>query len=298
MNRTGPQAMPAIAQRRIVDLPSRGRFHIWDTPGPSEAPALVLLHGATLNAELNWSGVIPALAPYYRIITLDLRGHGDGLRSSQFRLEDCADDIAALSAAVGIDRVIPVGYSMGGFISQLLWRRHRDLVAGLVLCSTARNVCGSPWERTVAMMLPGALAAAAWSPAFYPLSADILGAVLLDHDVDAAGRSWALRQMRRTTLLSALGAAQAACDFSSHDWVETIDVPTASIVTVRDQVVAPRRQYKLAHALPDNTVIEIDADHGAFLSAPGRFAAALLAACDVVSGEADEPGQAQMGTAS
>ena len=96
MNRTGPQAMPAIAQRRIVDLPARGRFHIWDTPGPSEAPALVLLHGATLNAELNWSGVIPTLAPYYRIITLDLRGHGDGLPSSQFRLEDCADDILSL----------------------------------------------------------------------------------------------------------------------------------------------------------------------------------------------------------
>ena len=298
MNRTGPQALPALAQRRILHLPDRGRFLIWDTSGPPQAPVLVLLHGATLNAELNWSGVITTLAPYYRVITLDLRGHADGLRSSRFRLEDCADDIAALSAALGIDRVIPVGFSMGGFISQLLWRQHRDLVAGLVLCSTARNVCGSPLERAVAMILPSALTAAAWSPAFYPLGADNHGAALLDHDLAAAGRAWALTQMRRTTLLSALGAAQAACHFSSHDWVETIDVPTASIVTMRDQVVPPRRQYKLAHALPNNTVIEVDADHGTFLSAPSRFATALLAACDAVSGEAGAPGQAQMVTAS
>jgi 3-oxoadipate enol-lactonase len=298
MNRTGPQLLPDIAQRRIVGLPGRGRFLAWETSGPPEAPALVLLHGATLNAELNWSGVIATLAPRYRVITFDLRGHGEGLRSSQFRLEDCADDVAALSAAIGINRIIPVGYSMGGFISQLLWRRHRDLVAGLVLCSTARNVCGSPWERTVAMMLPGALGAAAWSPAFYPLGADMLGAGLLDHDLDPAGRAWAMTQMRRTTLLGALSAAQAAYSFSSHDWVETVDVPTASVVTLRDRIVPARRQYKLAHALPSNTVIEIDADHGAFLSAPGRFATAVLAACDLVSGEADEPGQAQMVTAS
>ena len=297
MNRTGPQALADIAQRRIVDLPGRGRCPVWETSGPPATPALVLLHGATLNAELNWSGVIATLAPHYRIITFDLRGHGEGLRSSQFRLEDCADDVAALSAAVGIDRVIPVGYSMGGFISQLLWRRHRDLVAGLVLCSTARNVCGSPWERTAAMMLPAALAAAAWSPAFYPLGADMLGAGLLDHDLDPAGRAWAMTQMRRTTLLGALRAAQAAYSFSSHDWVETVDVPTASVVTLRDQIVPPRCQHKLADTLPNNTVIEIDADHGAFLSAPGRFATAVLSACDVVSSEADEPGQAQMVTA-
>ena len=49
-----------------------------------------------------------------------------------FRLEDCADDIAALLAALGVDRCIAVGYSMGGPIAQLLWQRHPHLVDGLV----------------------------------------------------------------------------------------------------------------------------------------------------------------------
>lgn len=287
MHRTDPAVQAGVAQRRIVEVPGRGQSAVWEAPGPPGAPTLVLLHGATLNAELNWSGAIGTLARHYRVVTFDQRGHGEGLRGPRFRLEDCADDVAAVAGALGIDRVVPVGYSMGGFVAQLVWRRHRDLVAGLVLCSTARNVCGSPWERTVAMTMPGVVAAAAWSPALYPLGADVLGAGLLDHDLDPAGRARALAQMRRTTLLNALVAAQAGCGFTSHDWVGSIDVPTASVITVRDRIVPPRRQYKLARALRDNTVIEVDADHGAFLSAPGRFAAAVLAACDTVHGVAD-----------
>jgi len=283
MNRIDRMTLADCAEPRTVDLPGRGRFVVWEAGRPA-APPVFLLHGATLTAELNWSGAVATLAQHYRVITFDQRGHGDGPRGSRFRLEDCADDVAALADALGIQQIVPVGYSMGGFVAQLLWRRHPELVGGLVLCSTSRNVCGSPWERTVAMMLPGAVATASWSPAFYPLGADMLGASLLDHDLGPAARTWALSQMRRTTLLDALQAVEAGCTFTSHDWVATIDVPTASVITVRDRVVPPGRQYKLAHALADNTTIEIDADHGAFLGSPDQFADALLAACDAVYG--------------
>jgi len=286
MNSTGRTALPNVAQRRVLDVPVRGRFVVWDA-GPPTAPAVFLLHGATLTAELNWSGVVGPLAEHYRVLTLDLRNHGEGPRRGRFRLEDCADDVAAIAGALGIEQLVPAGFSMGGFIAQLLWRRHPDLVRGLVLCSTSRNICGSPWERTVALMLPGAIATAAWSPAFYPFGADTLGASLLDHDLDPEARAWALARMRRMTLLDALVALEVGAAFSSHDWVSAIDVPTACVVTVRDRVVAPRRQYKLAGALADNTTIEIDADHGAFLSAPDRFAAAVTAACDAACGMAD-----------
>ena len=73
------------------------------------------------------------------MVAPDLRGHGRGIRSRRpFRLEDCADDLAALVEQLGCGPVVVVGYSMGGLVAQLLWRRHPDLVAGLVLCSTAR----------------------------------------------------------------------------------------------------------------------------------------------------------------
>jgi pimeloyl-ACP methyl ester carboxylesterase len=60
-------------------------------------------------------------------------------------------------------------------------------------------------------------------------------------------------------------------------------VPTSVVITRNDRIVPARRQWKLAHALPDCTVIEIDGDHGVFLHAPGRFATAVLAACNAAT---------------
>jgi pimeloyl-ACP methyl ester carboxylesterase len=214
---------------------------------------------------------------------LDQRGHGVGLRCSTFRLEDCADDVAAVAAALGLERIIAVGYSMGGLVAQLLWRRHPGLTAGLVLCSTARNMAGSPWERAMAFALPSLVATATFLPAVHALRADLVGVALLDHAIDPADRDWALAQMRRTSLLNALSAVQAVSAFTSHAWIGSVDVPTAVVVTEDDLVVPLRRQLKLARAVPGSEVIEIDGGHDVFIDAPGTFAAAVLAACDIVT---------------
>jgi 3-oxoadipate enol-lactonase len=267
-----------------LELPGRGTTVVWDSGGPPGAPALVLLHGVAMTAALNWSGVLPALAGRYRVVLFDQRGHGEPLRRGPFRLEDCADDVAAVAARLGLDRIVPVGYSMGGLVAQLVWRRHPRLTAGLVLCSTSRNVAGSPWERSVAVALPGLLAAAAFVPGMHALRADVVGTALLDRDTDPADRERAVAQMRRTTLLDALAAVQAVCAFSSHTWIGGLDVPAAVVVTRDDRVVPPSRQHKLARAIPGSTVVEVDGGHDVFLDAPGRFAAALLAACRAVTG--------------
>jgi pimeloyl-ACP methyl ester carboxylesterase len=271
-----------VARERVIDLPGRGRTVYWEAPGPPDAPVLLLLHGATLTAELNWSGTFSTLAGHYRVVALDQRGHGSGIGCSTFRLEDCADDAVALAQALDIGRFTAVGYSMGGLVAQLLCRRYPRLTEGLVLCSTARNVAGSPWERSAALMMPAAVAFATYLPPLYPLRADVLGASMLDHDLDPPTRQWALAQMRRGTLLTALSTAQAVSAFTSHHWIGTIDVPAAVVLTRQDRVVPARRQWKLARAIPGCAVVEIDGDHGVFLSAPRRFAAALLTGCDAV----------------
>ena len=265
-----------------VALPGRGRTTIWEAAGPPGAPALMLLHGVTLTAALNWSGVVPLLARDYRVLVFDQRGHGDGLPCSIFRLEDCADDVAAIAAELGITRLTAVGYSMGGLVAQLLWRRYPQLTAGLVLCATARNMAGSPWERAVALAMPGLVTAATLHPAVQAMRADIVGAALFDRDTDPAARNWAIHQMRRTTLIDALLAVQAVCAFTSHAWIGSVNVPTAVVVTGADRVVPTRRQHKLARAVPQSTLIEIDGGHDVFMEAPGQFAAAMQAACDAV----------------
>jgi len=236
-----------------------------------------------MTAELAWSQILPRLGLHYRVVAPDLRGHGDGIRSrSGFRLEDCADDVAALAQQLGVEQLVAVGYSMGGMVAQLLWRRHRDLVAGLVLAATARNVKGSPLEQMASFALPLIATSMRWNPVAAGLTSSALGASLLGHVEDPQLRGWAVGQLGRTSLDVALSAAQAVSEFTSHEWVGQVDVPVSVIVTTQDHLVPATRQRRLAAALSDPTVLEIAADHGVCVTAPEPFGDVILAACDAV----------------
>ncbi len=90
--------MAVTVGTRLVELPGRGVTRVWECPGPRGADTLLLIHGVTFTAELNWGRVFAPLAPHFRVVAIDLRGHGDGISAgARFRLEDCADDIAALA---------------------------------------------------------------------------------------------------------------------------------------------------------------------------------------------------------
>ncbi len=265
---------------RLVELPGRGVTRVWECAGPPGAQTLMLIHGVTFTAELNWGKVFAPLSRHFRVIAIDLRGHGDGIRAgSRFRLEDCADDVAALAEALGISRFVAVGYSMGGMVAQLLYRRHAPLLSGLVLCATARNVLGSPMEKLAALALPTAAAAIAWNPLLQPMSAEFLGMTMLGSFDDPATARWARAQLRRTTLATAVSAIRAVCEFTSHGWIGEVDVPAAVVVTARDHIVPKSRQMKLARAIPGASVHEVDADHAVCLTDPQVFTQALLQAC-------------------
>src|SRR5436309_15731104 len=123
---------PALPPGRRRELPGRGTTFVRDLAGPPGAPVLVLLHGLSATADLNWFPSFFPLGRHFRVLAIDHRGHGRGIRSARrFRLSDCADDVAALADVLEIDRFIPVGYSLGGPVAQLLWKRHPDRVAGL-----------------------------------------------------------------------------------------------------------------------------------------------------------------------
>jgi 3-oxoadipate enol-lactonase len=109
-----------------VWVPGRGRPWVWDSGGPPGAPTVVLLHGWMSTAALNWCRCVGPLAASMRVVAIDHRGHGRGIRSLRpFRLEDCADDVAALIGKLDVGPAVVAGYSMGGPLAQLSCARRR-----------------------------------------------------------------------------------------------------------------------------------------------------------------------------
>jgi 3-oxoadipate enol-lactonase len=269
-----------------VDLPGRGTTAVWQCAGPPDAETLVLLHGVTMTAELCWFRVLERLGRQFRIVAPDLRGHGDGipLRGSRFRLEDSADDIAALADVLDIKRFAAVGYSMGGMVAQLLWRRHPRLVSGLVLCATARNVRGSWLEKLTSFYLPTMTTTLHLMPFAQAFTAEYLGGSLLGRIQDDGSWAWARAQLSKTSLPAAMSAVQSAVEFTSHEWIAEVDVPTAVVITTADQVVPLSRQHRLARAIPHAAVFDLVGDHAVFLNDPARFAQVLIAASRSVTG--------------
>jgi pimeloyl-ACP methyl ester carboxylesterase len=150
----GPPVPPPLPPGRVVSLPGRGEIFVRESDGPPAAPAVLLLHGWTASADLNFFPVYDCLAGTYRVIAPDARGHGRGMRpAGPFSLEDCADDAAALLDLAGADRVIAVGYSMGGPIAMLLARRHPGRVKALVMQATALEWRDAAYERMIWRLL-------------------------------------------------------------------------------------------------------------------------------------------------
>lgn len=265
-----------------LDLGRRGRTWIREEPGPAGAPALVMLHGLGATGGLNWAGSQFFLSDEFRMVTIDHRGHGRGIRTRDFRLEDCADDVAACISTMGLDRPIVVGYSMGGPVASLLWRRHPQLVGGLVFCATSRNFRGSPGEK----LAFGALGLAGMAPLGLPrpvvrVCGTALGFVPVPNRGIVRDVRWALEEMAGHDPRSVVQAAADLGRFDSSPWIGQVDVPSAVVVTTMDQVVPPIRQFRLARSIEHATVHCVEGGH--FCVGGGspkiRFLSALREAC-------------------
>ena len=276
-----PPWTPTLPPGRRIELPGRGRTFVRELAGPPGAPTVLLLHGWTASADLNWFRCYSSLGRSYRVVALDHRGHGRGVRSRRpFRLRDCADDAAALVEQLGAGPVVAVGYSMGGPVASLLWRRHPQLVRALVLCATARTFAARPQERVSFAALGGlALAARAVPDAMRRrLAQRFIGTRTDDQSIE----SWVVGEMHRNDWKAVLEAGNALGRYDARSWIGEVDVPAAVVVTTRDGVVAPARQLALARSIPGASVFEVDGDHTVCVTNPGRFLPALHRALQAV----------------
>jgi 3-oxoadipate enol-lactonase len=278
-----------LAPGTVLDLPGRGRTCVMEAAGPPGAPTLILLHALATTAALSWYPSMHALAKHYRVIAFDQRWHGRGIRSEAFTLEDCADDVVAVADALGVERFTVVGYSMGGAVAQLVWRRHRSRVEGLVLAATARNFRGKPRERLWFTLTNAAMGRYGERAR---LGMERLAGRLTDSPAaltaDAAKVGpWAMAEFRSTSFWSLLAALDAIGKFESSAWIRRVDVPTSVIIAGRDRFIPARRQHALAAAIPGAMSYEVEGNHAALVLGAAEFVPALLDACASVTRRID-----------
>ena len=276
---------PRLLPGRMVLLPGRGEVFVRDSgPRDDGAPTLLLLHGWTVSADLNFFAVYETLAESYRVVALDHRGHGRGMRSNQpFSLEDCADDAAALLSELGVPRggAIALGYSMGGPIALLLARRHPGVVAALVFQAAALEWRATLADRSKWRFLSVAEVGLRISSGDGVVERIIEQAVQVSPELEPI-RPWLEAEIQRGLGRSLIDAGRALSLFDSRPWAGEIGVPAVVCVTLRDRLVPPAKQRALARALRAE-VLEIDGDHDVTLVDGASYAAVTRKAVDLMA---------------
>ena len=263
-----PHEMPPA---RTVLVPDRGEFFVRDNR--ADGPVVLLLHGWVVSADLNWHGAYDALTRAgYRVIALDHRGHGRGLRSlAPFRLTDCAADAAAVLRTLRTGPATVVGYSMGGTIAQLMARDQADVVSGMVLSGTCQHfqdpATSKVWKWMGVMGLMIGLA----PRTFYRAGFRRQGLTL------DASTAWFIAELMRHEARDVAEAGRELGRFDSRPWLTQVRVPAAMVMTTRDSAVAPVKQRELAAAARAQ-VFEVALDHLELTARPDVYNPALLSA--------------------
>ncbi|HET8929584.1 MAG TPA: alpha/beta hydrolase [Acidimicrobiales bacterium] len=289
MSSTSPAAaaaadqVPWMPDGAVLDLAGDRRLFVRDSGGPPGAPTLVLLHGWMATADLNYGFSYASLSENFRVIAFDQRGHGRGLRNgARFGFARCADDVVDVLDALGIDRAIAVGYSMGGPVALQFANRHPERAEGLVLCATAGRFSRSPLTRA-ALAPVGALVGAT---SLVPDSRLRTAARRRFISRRASGRyaAWISEQLAPSDPTTIAQAGVALGRFDASGWCTTIEVPCASIVTTDDALVHPANQRALARSVPNTTTFEVTGGHTTCFDQPTVFTPVLVDACRSVGG--------------
>lgn len=229
--------------------------------GIGDGPAAVLLHGGVINRHM-WDPVSARLADRYRLIALDLPGHGD-LHDQAFRIETSVDRVSRVMNELELERATLVGLSLGGYVAQAFAARFPDRTDGLVLSGATIRYTG--WDGLSTAMFGWVFPVAAiparraFAKQLGKLGPEIAGPIL------EGG-------------LSMKGGAQALRRLTGRDYAQDMVGYTGPIVIANGERDDPNREGEegfLEH-FPSAiiTVIE-DAGHACALQQPEAFAAVI-----------------------
>lgn len=251
-----------------VDLNDVRLYYTED--GRTDAPALVFTHSLGTSADL-WARQIPALAPYFRIIRYDTRGHGlSSLPLGDYSFAALADDLTGLLDHLGIAKAHLCGTSMGGMTVMQAALKRPDLVDRLILCNTAARI-GSveSWSARIALVAEQGLGPLAPSLISRWVAEDFLrtdpdhGQMLCD-------------MLRRTADAGYMGNCAALRDGDLRAEMAAITAPALVISGTLDLAVSPEQANGLAASLTKSHHVRMAVAHTSNWEQPETFNQILL----------------------
>lgn len=258
-----------------VELDGGRKAFVRTQSGPPDAVPVLLLHGWTWSMDLNFVDVFPRLADSHPVVALDQRGHGHSPRSaSTFDIADLADDAVGVLNALGIQRAVVCGFSLGGIVGLQMALRHPDRVAGLSV-----QACALSYRQTVRDRLVWPLLRATTILGERPEPTSAIARIYQTYRHDAKFDQrwpWVRTELARTTHSGIVDAGAAVRRHDLRGRVAGLrELPTSMLVTSRDTVCLPWLQHQLADQVGAR-IVELDEDHLAPITHPEQYAAAAI----------------------
>jgi 3-oxoadipate enol-lactonase len=238
-----------------VLLPLAGRNIYYDLAGPEQGPVVTLCHALAADSGMWAEQVPPLLAEGYRVLRIDMRGHGGSdAPPGNYTQEDLASDVVAVLDALEIDAMHYIGLSIGGMFGQTLGIKHGSRVHSLMLCNT------SP--------APPADAAQRWGPriaavnehrSLAPIADATIQRWLTDRYKHAHSSRW--KQIYDTVLgctpQGYVGCAHAIQNFDYTKQLTAIKAPTMLLFGADDANVESGAARQMAGLLPNGRYEEM-----------------------------------------
>ncbi|TAJ19817.1 MAG: alpha/beta fold hydrolase [Dehalococcoidia bacterium] len=227
---------------------------------------LLLLHGFLLDAEM-WEPQVEGLHDALPVLAPNLPGFGGAPLAPRAGWTDAAADLAAEAVKrAGWDRAVVCGLSMGGYVAFSFWRRHKDLVAGLILANTRAVPDG---EAAAKGRLDLATRLRAEGNGFLAASPPPLLGAQASPDLRLRLRG----SIERQPAEAIARASEAMADrVDSTPDLAGITVPTLVITSSNDAVILPDVAKAMAAQIPGATLVVIDGvGHMSNLEAPDEF---------------------------
>jgi len=135
----GAGQVAAIAAPAADSVASKDGVNIVFTAAGEGQTALVFIHGWACNRSF-WKAQVEHFSPKYKVVALDLAGHGESAGGREaYTIEAFGDDVAAVVEKLNLNRVILIGHSMGGQVSIAAARDLGDKVIGIVGADTLQD---------------------------------------------------------------------------------------------------------------------------------------------------------------